>query len=81
MSEAISSLTLFQWVILFFGAGGFCTAGGVFFSLGRKTQKICDHKERLDKGDERMEKIEDKLNDQSEILVRIDERTKKLVGE
>ena len=81
MQEAISSMSVFQTIIVLFGAGGFCTAGGVIYSFGKKSQRITDIEKELKEGKSQFTKINDTLIEHGKVLAVINDRTKKIAGE
>ena len=79
MPEVISSMSVFQTIIVLFGAGGFCTAGGVIFSFGKNAQKVHDLGKDLEEGNKRFSEIEKTLVKHGKLLARIDERTENIL--
>ena len=79
MVKTLRSLSLFQVVLVLFGAGGFVTGGGIVYSFGEKAQKIEYIEQELTKGVARDKCISDILIEHGETLARIDERTRRLL--
>lgn len=77
MTEAASNMSVFQTIIVLFGAGGFCTAGGVIYSFGKKAQKITDMEKDLKEGKEQFEKTNEILVEHGQLLAVINDRTER----